>query len=66
MGLEKASDKEERSDEDEGRQERDTPHRARTASDILVADLDLPHKSQEKCVPKGVSKVCPIPPSILW
>ena len=30
-----------------------------------LADLDLPHKSQEKCVPRGVSKVCPIPPSIL-
>ena len=30
-----------------------------------VADLDLPHNSQEKCVPRGVSKVCPISPSIL-
>ena len=24
-----------------------------------LADLDLPHKSQEECVPRGVSKVSP-------
>ena len=42
----------------------------RTASDILVAapkmaDLDLPHKSQENCVSRGVSEVFPIYTSIL-
>ena len=42
----------------------------RTAFDILVAaqkmaDLDLHHKKQNKCAPRGVSKVCPISPSIL-
>ena len=50
--------------------EREYPHGARTASNILVAaqkmaDLDLPHESQNKCVPRGVSKVCPISPCIL-
>ena len=46
---------------------REDPHGARTAhravSDILVAaqkklaDPDLPHKSRETCVPRGVTKV---------